>query len=111
MVFLGKMQKACPPCDVLAYAQCDALGATGSKKARSSHYCPCNCPCIYRLTAAEAHSAGLVSRVVSSDKLMPEARSMARSIASLSSIAIAKAKDCINRAYEIPLSEGLRYEQ
>ena len=36
---------------------------------------------------------------------------MAHNIASLSSIAIAKGKDCINRAYEIPLSEGLRYEQ
>ena len=88
-----------------------ALSANGSLKARSSHQCPCSCACMHRLTAAEAHSAGLVSRVVSLDKLMPEARSMACNIASLSSIAIAKAKDCINRAYEIPLSEGLRYEQ
>ena len=66
---------------------------------------------MHRLTAAEAYSAGLVSRVVSSDRLMPEALSMAHKIASLSSIAVAKAKDCINRAYEVPLSEGLRYEQ
>lgn len=66
---------------------------------------------ICRLTASEAHSAGLVSRVVSPDKLMPEARSMATKIASLSRLAVAKAKDCINRAYEVPLSEGLRYEQ
>ena len=80
-------------------------------KARSCHHYSCSCACMHRLTAAEAHSAGLVSRVVSLDNLMPEARSMARNIASLSSIAIAKAKDCINRAYEIPLSEGLRYEQ
>ena len=87
------------------------LRSADSMKACSDHLRPCSCACMHRLTAAEAHSAGLVSRVVSSDKLMPEARSMASSIASLSSIAIAKAKDCINRAYEIPLSEGLRYEQ
>ena len=36
---------------------------------------------------------------------------MVDKIASLSVLAIAKAKDCINRAYEVPLSEGLRYEQ
>lgn len=36
---------------------------------------------------------------------------MVDKIASLSLLAIAKAKDCINRAYEVPLSEGLRYEQ
>ena len=64
-----------------------------------------------RLTASEAHASGLVSRVVSADKLMPEARSMAARIAGLSALAVAKAKDCINRAHEVPLSEGLRYEQ
>ena len=94
-------------CDVSTHA----LSASESVKACSGHHCPCSCACTHRLTAAEAHTAGLVSRVVSLNQLMPEARSMARNIASLSSIAIAKAKDCINRAYEIPLSEGLRYEQ
>ena len=64
-----------------------------------------------RLTALEAQAAGLVSRVVYTDQLMAEARSMAARIASLSALAVAKAKDCINRAYEVPLSEGLRYEQ
>ena len=66
---------------------------------------------ICRLTALEAKAAGLVSRVVYTDQLMAEARSMASRIASLSALAVAKAKDCINRAYELPLSEGLRYEQ
>jgi hypothetical protein len=36
---------------------------------------------------------------------------MVDKIAGLSALAVAKAKDCINRAYEVPLSEGLRYEQ
>ena len=36
---------------------------------------------------------------------------MAARIAGLSALAVAKAKDCINRAHEVPLSEGLRYEQ
>ena len=66
---------------------------------------------VCRLTAHEALSYGLVSRVVSPDRLIPEAHSMVDKMASLSILAIAKAKDCINRAYEVPLSEGLRYEQ
>ena len=66
---------------------------------------------VCRLTAHEALSYGLVSRVVSPDRLIPEAHSMVDKIASLSVLAIAKAKDCVNRAYEVPLSEGLRYEQ
>ncbi len=66
---------------------------------------------VCRLTAFEAQASGLVSRVVYTDQLMAEARSMAARIASLSALAVAKAKDCINRAYEVPLSEGLRYEQ
>ena len=64
-----------------------------------------------RLTASEARTYGLVSRVVNIAELMPEARSMAARIGSLSALAVAKAKDCINRAHEVSLSEGLRYER
>jgi enoyl-CoA hydratase/carnithine racemase len=64
-----------------------------------------------RLTAVEAESAGLVSRVVPQEQLLPEAYKLAGKIASLSAPAAAKAKDCVHRAYETTLSEGLRYEQ
>lgn len=63
------------------------------------------------MTAAEAERAGLVSRVVPEDQLLPEAYKLAAKIGSLSTIAIAKAKDCVHRAYETSLGEGLRYEQ
>lgn len=66
---------------------------------------------VCRLTAAEAERAGLVSRVVPQDQLLPEAYKLAGKIGGLSTIAIAKAKDCVHRAYEMSLAEGLRYEQ
>jgi len=53
----------------------------------------------------------LVSRVVSPDKLMPEAISIATKLVGLSALVVAKAKDCINKVYKVALSEGLRYEQ
>ena len=64
-----------------------------------------------RLSAAEAKAAGLVSRVVPQAELMPEALRMAAKLGALSAPAVAKAKDCVNRAYETTLAEGLRYEQ
>jgi enoyl-CoA hydratase len=63
-----------------------------------------------RIGADEAKQLGLVSRVVAAEQLLPEAKSIAAKIASLSAPAVAKAKDCINRSYEMNLSEGLRYE-
>ena len=63
-----------------------------------------------RLSAAEAKEAGLVARVVPQEQLLPEALAMAAMIGALSAPAVAKAKDCVNRAYEMSLSEGLRYE-
>ena len=64
-----------------------------------------------RLSAAEAKQAGLVSRVVPQEELLPEALRMAAKLGALSAPAVAKAKDCVNRAYETTLTEGLRYEQ
>lgn len=64
-----------------------------------------------RLSAAEAERMGLVSKVVPQDQLLPEAHRMAAKIGELSALAVAKAKDCIHRAYETTLSEGLQYEQ
>ena len=50
-------------------------------------------------------------RVVPQEQLMPEALQLARAVARHSRPVVAKAKDCIKRALEVPLGEGLRYEQ
>ena len=63
-----------------------------------------------RFTAAEAERAGLVSRVVPSDKLMEEAIKLAEEIASLSGPVVQMAKECVNRAQEGSLTEGLLFE-
>lgn len=64
-----------------------------------------------RLSALEAERMGLVSRVVPQDELLPEAHRLVAKIGALSAVAVAKAKDCVHRAYETTLSEGLRCEQ
>ena len=63
------------------------------------------------MDAAEAESSGLVSRVVPAKKLLEEARNAAEKIAEKSLIAASAAKDCVNRAYETTLAEGLNYER
>ena len=63
-----------------------------------------------RFNAIEAEKAGLVSRVVASDKLVDEAIKLAEEIASLSSPVIQIAKECVNRSYETTLNEGLLFE-
>lgn len=63
-----------------------------------------------RFSAVEAERAGLVSRVVPSEKLIEEALKLAEEIAGLSSPVIQIAKECVNRAQEGSLTEGLLYE-
>ncbi|MFM2119469.1 MAG: hypothetical protein RL722_937 [Pseudomonadota bacterium] len=63
------------------------------------------------MDAAEAERSGLVSRVVALDQLHAEAASAADAICGYSLPSILAAKECINRAYEAPLSEGLLYER
>ncbi len=63
------------------------------------------------MDAAEAESSGLVSRVVSANKLMDEAMSAARKIAEKSAISTKTAKEAVNRAYETTLTEGLLFER
>jgi enoyl-CoA hydratase len=63
------------------------------------------------MDAAEAERAGLVSRVVPSDKLLEEAMAAANVIAGYSLPAVMMAKEAINRAYEAPLAEGMLYER
>ncbi len=61
--------------------------------------------------AAEAESAGLVSRVVSPERLLPEALEAAAMIASFSGPVTMMVKESVNRAYESSLSEGILFER
>ncbi|MNQ39931.1 putative enoyl-CoA hydratase echA8 [compost metagenome] len=61
--------------------------------------------------AEEAERAGLVSRVVAADKLMEEAMDAATVIASMSLPSAMMAKECVNRAFEGSLNEGLLFER
>ena len=61
--------------------------------------------------AEEAERAGLVSRVVPADKLLEEALSAATLIAGFSLPSIMAAKEAVNRAYEVPLAEGILFER
>jgi len=63
------------------------------------------------MDAQEAERAGLVSRVVAADKLHEEALALAQGIAALSRTSVFLAKEAINRAYEMPLSEGMLFER
>ena len=63
------------------------------------------------MEAEEAERCGLVSRIVPAGELLEEALSVAEKIAELSMPAVIMAKEAVNRAYETPLSEGLRFER
>jgi enoyl-CoA hydratase len=63
------------------------------------------------MDSAEAERAGLVSRIVPSDKLLGEAIDAATVIASYSLPAVMMAKESVNRAYETTLSEGVLFER
>ncbi len=63
------------------------------------------------MSAAEAESSGLVSRVVPAENLMNEAMEVATVIASMSAPAVLMAKETVHRAWEAPLSEGILFER
>jgi enoyl-CoA hydratase len=63
------------------------------------------------MDAQEAERAGLVSRVVPAAALLDEAIAAATVIAGFPLPAVMMAKEAINRAYEVPLSEGLLFER
>jgi enoyl-CoA hydratase len=63
------------------------------------------------MDAAEAERCGLVARVVPAANLMEEAMKVAQAIASMSLPSVLSAKEAINRSFEAPLSEGLRFER
>lgn len=63
------------------------------------------------MDAAEAERAGLVARVVPADQLLSEAKAAARAIAGYSLPSVMACKEAIGRAFEIGLSEGVRFER
>jgi enoyl-CoA hydratase len=63
------------------------------------------------MDAAEAERSGLVARVVPVEQLIPECLKIGEKIASLSAPSVAIAKECVNRALETTLAEGVRFER
>ncbi|MBT6913276.1 MAG: enoyl-CoA hydratase, partial [Rhodospirillaceae bacterium] len=63
------------------------------------------------MSAEEAERAGLASRVVPVDDLLEEAIGVAEKICKLSQPMTMIAKECVNRAYETTLAEGVRFER
>lgn len=63
------------------------------------------------MDALEAERAGLVSRIVASDRCIDEAVEAAAQMADYSSPSVMMVKEAINRAYEGPLSEGVLFER
>ena len=63
------------------------------------------------MDAAEAERAGLVSRVVPVERLLDEALAAAEVINALSGPSVALAKECVNRAFEAPLADGVMFER
>jgi enoyl-CoA hydratase len=63
------------------------------------------------IDAGEAERAGLVSRVVAADRCLDEALEAAATIANYSLPSVMMIKESINRAYEVPLAEGMLFER
>jgi enoyl-CoA hydratase len=63
------------------------------------------------MEAAEAERAGLVSRVVPLERLQGEAQAIADAMCALSLPSLMAAKECVNRAFESPLAEGIAFER
>ncbi|AYW41096.1 MULTISPECIES: enoyl-CoA hydratase [Pseudomonas aeruginosa group] len=64
-----------------------------------------------QLDASEAERAGLVARVLPPDELLERTLETAAAIAGKSLPAAMMTKECINRAEEIGLAEGVRFER
>jgi len=63
------------------------------------------------MDAEEAERSGLVARVVPAERQLEEALETAKTIASYSLPVVMMIKECVNRAYESPLNEGLLFER
>jgi enoyl-CoA hydratase len=63
------------------------------------------------MDATEAEKSGLVSRVITLDKLMEETLAAALMICSYSQVATRAVKESVNRAFESGLSDGVMFER
>ena len=63
------------------------------------------------MDAAEAERSGLVAKVVPAGELVDEALKTAEAIAAMPPLAAIAVKEMINAAFEIPLSQGIRFER
>jgi enoyl-CoA hydratase len=63
------------------------------------------------MDAQEAERSGLVARIVPLPSLLEEALKVAETIASMSLPSVLAAKEAVNRAYEMSLAEGVRFER
>ena len=63
------------------------------------------------MDAAEAERAGLVSRIVAPDRLLPEAIAAAERVSQMSRPVAMMVKEAVNRAFETTLAEGVRFER
>jgi len=63
------------------------------------------------MDADEAERSGLVSRIVPAADLVDEAIKVGDRIASMSQPMVAMAKECVNRAYETTMAEGVLFER
>ena len=63
------------------------------------------------MDATEAERAGLVSRVVPAAELMEVVLAAAQTICEFSGPSVMMAKECVNRAYEGALSDGVQFER
>lgn len=61
--------------------------------------------------AAEAERIGMVSRVVPANDLLDEAFKVAQRVAGMSLPIVMMAKEAVGRAFEAPLSDGIRFER
>lgn len=63
------------------------------------------------MDAAEAERSGLVAKVVPAGELVDEALKTAEAVAAMPPLAAIAVKEMINAAFEIPLSQGIRFER
>lgn len=63
------------------------------------------------IDAVEAERIGLISRAVPADTLLAEVTEAATRIAGYGKIAAMAARDCVDRALETGLADGIRYER
>ena len=63
------------------------------------------------ITAAEAERIGLVSRVVTDELLVEDALALAAEIAKRAPLALRLAKESVNAAFEMSLTDGLAHER